>query len=68
MIIGSIAERTEELRQEIALIQEEERVYRSRSVRSATHRAARIEREIRVIAIREELRTFIEKAKPQSRN
>jgi hypothetical protein len=61
----SIAARTEELRREIALIQQAENSYSSRKNHSLTENAEHNKREFRILAIREELRTFVEKAKEQ---
>ena len=63
---SSIAGRTEKLRREIELIQQEERNYRSRRDHSLAQIAEREKREFRILAIREELRTLFEKAKQQS--
>ena len=63
---GSIAGRTEKLRREIDLIQQEERLYRSQRSHSLAQNAEHDKREFRVLAIREELRTLVEKAKQQS--
>ena len=63
---SSIAGRTAKLRQEIELIQQEERRYRSRKGHSLTENAEHDKREFRVLAIREELRTLVEKVKKQS--
>lgn len=63
---SSIAGRTEKLRREIELIQQEERNYRSRRDNSLAQIAEREKREFRILAIREELRTLVEKAKQQS--
>ncbi len=63
---SSIAERTEKLRREIALIQQEERNYRSHRNHSLAENTEHDKREFRVLAIREELRTLVEKAKQQS--
>ncbi len=62
----SIAGRTEKLRREIELIQQEERRYRNRRIHSLVENAEREKREFRVLAIREELRTLVKKAKQQS--
>jgi len=62
----SIAGRTEKLRREIEWIQQEERRYRNHGRRSLTENAEHEKREFRVLAIREELRTLVEKAKQQS--
>ena len=62
---SSIAGRTERLRREIALIQEEERYYSGHRYRSPDQRGEHDRREFRVLAIREELRTLIERAKQQ---
>jgi hypothetical protein len=67
---SSIPARTEKLRREIELIQQEERCYRNRRMHSRMHspveNAEHEKREFRVLAIREELRTLVEKAKQQS--
>ena len=62
---SSIAARTEELRREIALIQQEEHSYGSRKNHSLAENAEHNKREFRMLAIREELRTLVEKAKEQ---
>ena len=62
----SIAARSEKLRREIALIQEDERRYRSHKNHSLAENAEHAKREFRILAIREELRTLVEKAKEQS--
>ncbi len=62
----SIVGRTEKLRREIELIQHEERRYRNNRSHSLTENAERDKREFRVLAIREELRTLVEKSKQQS--
>ena len=63
---SSIAGRTEKLRREIELLQQEEHRYRNRTGHSLADRAEHDKREFRVLAIREELRTLVEKAKQQS--
>ena len=63
----SIAGRAETLRREIELIQQEEQCYRSHRSHSLTENAEHEKRKFRVLAIREELRTLVEKAKQQSR-
>lgn len=63
---SSIAARTEKLRREIALIQQEEHHYRNHKNHSLTEDAAHHKREFRILAIREELRTLVEKAREQS--
>ena len=63
---SSIAARTERLRHEIALIQQEERRYRSHNNHSLAESTEHHKREFRILAIREELRTLVEKAKEQS--
>ena len=63
---SSIAARTEKLRREIELIQQEERRYRNNRSHSLTQNAEHEKREFRVLSIREELRTLVEKAKEQS--
>ena len=63
---SSIAGRTENLRREIALIQqEEERSYRGHAIHSPLDKAEHTERERRVVAIRDELKTLGEKVKQQ---
>jgi hypothetical protein len=63
---SSIAGRTEKLRREIELILQEERQYRNNRSHSPVENAEHEKREFRVLAIREELRTLVEKAKRQS--
>jgi hypothetical protein len=63
---SSIAVRTEKLRREIGLIQQQERHYRVSRSHSLAENAEHEKREFRVLAIREELRTLVEKAKQQS--
>jgi hypothetical protein len=63
---SSIAARTEKLRREIELIQQEERRYRNNRSHSPAQNSEHEKREVRVLAIREELRTLVEKAKQQS--
>jgi hypothetical protein len=60
---SSTAGRTEKLRREIVLIQQEESSYRDHGHHSLAEKAEHDEREFRVLAIREELRTLVEKAK-----
>ena len=62
----SIAGRTEKLRLEIELIRREERRYRNNRSHSLAENTEREKREFRVLAIREELRAFVERAKQQS--
>ena len=62
----SVAERTERLRREIELIQQEERRYRNNRSHALAENAEHQKREFRVLAIREELRTLFEKATKQS--
>jgi hypothetical protein len=62
---SSIAGRTEQLRREIELIRQEERCYRSHRIHSLAENAEHDQREFRVLAIREELRRLVEKAKQQ---
>ena len=62
----SIAGRTEKLRREIELIGQEERLYRNNRGHSLAENSEHEKREFRVLAIREELRTLIEKAKQRS--
>jgi hypothetical protein len=63
---SSIAARTEKLRREIALIQQAERQYRINRSHSLAENAEHEKREFRVLAIREELRSLVERAKQQS--
>ncbi len=63
---SSIAARTERLRHEVALIQQEEHRYHSHKNHSLSEKAEHAKRESRILAIREELRTLVEKAKEQS--
>ncbi len=63
---SSIAGRTEKLRREIELIRQEERRYRDHRNHSLAENAEHEKREFRVLAIREELRTLVEKGKQQS--
>jgi hypothetical protein len=63
---SSIAARTQKLRREIELIQQEERHYRNDRSHSLAQNAEHEKREFRVLSIREELRTLVEKAKQQS--
>jgi hypothetical protein len=63
---SSIAARTEKLRREIELIQHEERCYRNNRNHSLAQNAEHEKRAFRVLSIREELRTLVEKAKQQS--
>jgi len=62
---SSIAGRTDNLRREIALIQQEERSYRGHGIHSDLDRAEHAEREGRVLSIRDELKTLVEKVKQQ---
>jgi hypothetical protein len=62
----SIAGRTEKLRREIERIQLEERRYRLNRSHSPDENKELEKREFRVLSIREELRTFVEKAKQRS--
>ena len=63
---SSIAARTEKLRREIALLQQEEQDYRIIRSHSLAENAEHLKREFRVLAIREELRTLVEKAEERS--
>jgi hypothetical protein len=62
----SIAGQTEKLHREIELIGQEERHYRNNRSHSLAENAEHEKREFRVLAIREELRTLVEKARQQS--
>ena len=66
MYDSSIGGEADELRQEIEVILQEERRYRSRKGHSLTENADHDKRECRLLAIREELKTLAEKAKQQS--
>lgn len=63
---SSILSRTEKLRRELELIEQQEREYRTHLHHSLAEKAEHERREFRVLAIREELRTLVEKAKQQS--
>ena len=58
--------RTEKLCREMELIRQEEQRYRNNKTHSKAEKAEHERREFRVLAIREELRTLVEKAKQQS--
>ena len=62
---SSIAARTEKFRREIELLQQEEHRYRNHRSHSLAENAEHDKREFRVLAIREELRTLVEKGKQQ---
>ena len=62
---SSIAGRTEKLRREIELIQQEELRYRKHRIHSSVEDAEHDRRKFRALAIREELRMLVEKAKRQ---
>ena len=63
---SSVAGRTEKLRREIGLIQQEERLYRDHRSHSLAENPEHDKREFRVVAIREELRTLVERVKQRS--
>ena len=63
---SSILTRTEKLRRELESIAQQEREYRDRAHRSLGEKAEHDQRQFRVLAIREELRTLVEKSKQQS--
>jgi len=63
---SSILSRTEKLRRELEVIEQQEREYRTHAHRSLSEKAEHDRRELRVLAIREELRMLIERAKQQS--
>jgi len=63
---NSIAGRTERLRREVELIQQDERLYRSQPRHSLAEKLAHFKRESRMLQIREALRTLVERAKQQS--
>jgi hypothetical protein len=58
---SSIASHTEKLRREIALIPEQERIYRNRKGHSFADKAEHEKRESRLVAIRDELKKLVEK-------
>jgi len=62
----SIGGKAEKLRQEIEVILQEERRYRSLKGHSLGENADHDKRQFRILAIREELRTLLEKARQQS--
>jgi len=62
---SSVAARTEKLRREIELIEQDERRYRSHKDHSLAERAEHDQREFRAVAICKELRVLVEKAKQQ---
>ena len=66
MVDSSIAGRTEKLRREIELIQQDERLYRSQPRHSLADKEAHVKREFRMLQIREALRTLVERARQQS--
>ena len=63
---SSIGGKAEKLREEIEVILQEERRYRSLKGHSLAENADHDKREFRILAIREELRTLLEKARQQS--
>jgi hypothetical protein len=63
---SSIAGRTQKLRQEVALILQEERRYRNIRTHSRVEIAEHEKRGFRVLAIREELRTLFVEAKKKA--
>ena len=62
----SITARTERLRQEIELIQDDERCYRRRGYQTPDGKLEHDKRQNRLVAIREELRSLFNKSKQQS--
>jgi hypothetical protein len=64
----SIVGRIQNLRREIELIRQAELGYRRHRGHSLEQNAEHEKRELRVLAIREELRTLVERAKQQSRH
>ena len=62
----SIAGRTEKLRRELELILQEERRYRTHRSHSLAEKDEHAKREFRLVQIREELRTLVEKSKQRS--
>ena len=62
----SIAGRAERLRREIELIQQEEHRYRSQRGHFRADNDEHAKREVRILQIREELRTLLERAKQRS--
>ena len=63
---NSIAGRTQRLRREIELIQQQEHLYRTHRVHSLSENEEHAKREFRALQIREELRALIERAKQRS--
>jgi protein-arginine kinase activator protein McsA len=63
---GSIAGRVDRLRREIQLIQQGEHRYRSHRGHSPADKEDHLNREVRILQIREELRTLVERAKQRS--
>jgi hypothetical protein len=62
---SSVVARTEKLRREIELIEQDECRYRSHKDHSLAERAEHDQREFRAVAICKELRALVEKAKQQ---
>jgi hypothetical protein len=62
----SIAGRTQRLRRETELIQQQEHRYRSHRGHSLAENEEHVKREFRILQISEELRTLVEKAKQRS--
>jgi hypothetical protein len=60
---NSIAGRTQRLRREIELIQQQEHLYRTHREHSLAENEEHAKREFRVLRIREELRALIERTK-----
>jgi hypothetical protein len=60
---SSIAGRTATLRREIGLIQQTELHYRSQPRRSLADKESHTKRKLRILQIREELRTLFERAR-----
>ena len=63
---SSILARTEALRREIELIEEEERLYRDMKHHSRAHQMAHASRELRLVAIKMELESLQKRGKPSS--
>jgi hypothetical protein len=62
----SIAGRTQTLRQDLEVLLQEEWLYRRSRTRSQAEKADHDKREIRLVAIREELRLLVDKANRHS--
>ena len=63
---SSLLARTERLRREIELIEQEERIYRGMKHRSRANVMAHASRELRLVEIKKELESLHKRGKPQS--